>query len=476
MAERIDSDHPEQRHSALRRNAFATVLVLVAVLPFAVFALTYSLNKASARLMLEDRLLESVQNAQGLKREVERSLALAEDAGLVSLQTYRPTPDGSTLYDTFVTPAFRQELSKVEPRDEMLGFATLLNARGETIAGFGEGGETPRQGDVQVMPDETDRIIVQNIITAAGGSGKGVITVAFPTRIGRQIAGTLIVGFSFERLHRRTREQTAENNSRALRISIVGSLLLAVLGAYLLKLTDNARRLQSALEKRKHLAYIGTISAGLAHEIRNPLSSMKMNVQMIRNSVESLQTEDRDRLLRKLERVAGETDRLEQAMNDFLVFAAPRPLRMQPTDLNALVQSVVENTTAAGETAEVAAGYAPGLPPMQLDQDMFVQMLRNLLINALQAAGPTGSVEVETLAEGGDVVVAVSDSGPGVPADLRGKIFDVFFTTKKAGTGLGLNIAKRIVEDHQGSIELAAAASGGAKFIVRLPAHPERHL
>jgi len=381
MPQRADSERQEKKHSALRRNAFATVMVLVAVLPLAVFALTYSLNKASARRMLHERLLESVRNAQGLKREVERSLALAEDAGLVSVQpTYRPVPEGSALYDTFVTPAFRKELSKVEPRDEMLGFATLLDARGEVIVGFGEGGDMPRRGDVQVMPDETDRMIVQNIISAARRSGKGVITVAFPTRIGRQIAGTLVVGFSFQRIDNKAREQAAENNSRALRISIIGSLLLAVLGAYLLKLTDTARRLQSALEQRKHLAYIGTISAGLAHEIRNPLSSVKMNIQMIRNRLESLQTEDRDKLLRKLDRVSRETDRLEQSMNDFLVFAAPRPLNKQPTDVAALVEHVVENLRS-GDGPTIVTRHSPGLAAVELDQDMFVQMLRNLLIN-----------------------------------------------------------------------------------------------
>jgi len=200
---------------------------------------------------------------------------------------------------------------------------------------------------------------------------------------------------------------------------------------------------------------------------------VKMNIQMIRNRLESLQTEDKDKLLRKLDRVSRETDRLEQSMNDFLVFAAPRPLNKQPTDVAALVEHVVENLRS-GDGPTIVTRHSPGLAAVELDQDMFVQMLRNLLINALQAAGPKGTVEVETLADGDEVVIAVSDNGPGVPAELREKVFDVFFTTKRGGTGLGLNIARRIAEDHQGSIELSTAASGGARFVVRLPANPQR--
>jgi two-component system sensor histidine kinase HydH len=259
------------------------------------------------------------------------------------------------------------------------------------------------------------------------------------------------------------------NNIRALGISAVGSVLLAGLGGYLLKLHDRARILQLALAQRRHLAYVGTISAGLAHEIRNPLSSVKMNVQMIRDRLEKLDVDDRESLLRKIERVSRETNRLEESVGDFLVFAAPRPLKKRPADINALVDSVVELLRQQQESAEIVKSYSPDLPEVEIDQDMFTEVLQNLIINAFQATNGNGTVEVATLLESNRLAVTVSDSGPGVPEDQREKIFEVFYTTKKGGTGLGLSIAKRITEEHGGSIVLESSSLGGAQFVVRLP-------
>ncbi len=287
--------------------------------------------------------------------------------------------------------------------------------------------------------------------------------------IGEQIAGTLVIGLSFDRIDRHIREEVNENNRRAFSISVVGSVLLAALGGYLLKLHDKARLLQSALERDRHLAYIGTISAGLAHESRNPLSSVKMNVQMIRNRLEKLPIEDKESLIRKIDRVGGEADRLEESVNDFLIFAAPRPLKKQLTDINAAIDSVVEFLRVAQQDINVTKQYDPALPQIEVDQDMFIQILRNLVINAQQAAGTGGKVEIATILEDNAVHIAVSDDGPGVPADKREKIFEVFHTTKKSGTGLGLNIARRIAEDHGGAISLEESSLGGARFVVRLP-------
>jgi len=463
---------PEARHGSIRRHAFITVLVLVAVFPLAIFALTYWLNKASARRMLDERLLRSIGNATGLKEDVERSLAMAEDLGYVNVSPdSAPLPDGTTkiLYKTYVTPAFKKTLEEIQPRDEMLDFATLLDARGEVIAWFRERGKRPRQGDIQVRPHDTHHTLLYKITRAAARNHRPVITMAFPTRIGKQIAGTLVVGLSFDRINRQIHKEMGENNRRALSISVAGSVLLAALGAYLLKLNDRARMLQSALEKRRHLAYVGTISAGLAHEIRNPLSSVKMNVHMLRNRLEELDIEGKDSLLRKIDRVSAEADRLEESVGDFLVFAAPRPLNKQPSDVNAAVDSVVDFVGKTREGVEVAKRYAAHLPLVEIDQDMFVQMLQTLLINALQAAGDGGRVEVETFAEKNVLGIAVSDSGPGVAENERQKIFEVFYTTKKGGTGLGLNIAKRIAEEHGGGIELEESSLGGARFVIRLP-------
>ena len=464
---------PAARHGSIKRHAFAAVLVLVTVLPLAIFAFTYWINSVSAARKVQAGLLRSAENALRLSHEVERSLTMAKDLGLVDVEpSLQRLPDGSetTLYETYVTPALKTKLEEIEPGDPMLHSAVLLEARGNVIASFGEQREISRYGDVQVMPHDTPYTLVYRVRQAARDTGRSVIAIAFPTKVGEYIAGTLVVGVSFSAINRQIRDETSENNRRALSISLVGSVALAGLGWYLLRLNDRARTLQSALEREQHLAHIGTLSAGLAHEIRNPLSSVKMNVQMIRNRLERLQIDDKENLLRKADRVEHEVARLEDSINDFLIFAAPRPLVRKPVDINAAVDSVVELIRQSERDVEVTKLFDPDVPPVALDESMFAECLQNLLINAMQAAGEHGKVEVETAHEKNAVCVSISDSGPGVPDADREKIFEVFYTTKKGGTGLGLNIARRIAEDHGGSIAVDSSPSlGGARFTVELP-------
>ena len=447
--------------------------MLVAVLPLAIFAFTYWINSVSAARKVQAGLLRSAENALRLSHEVERALTMAKDLGQVNVwPSQERLPDGSerTLYETYVTPALKTKLEEIEPGDPMLHSAVLLDARGSVIASFGEQREISRYGDVQAMPHDTPYTLVYRIRQAARDAGRPVVAIAFPTHAGDDIAGTLVVGVSFSAINRQIRAEINENNRRALSISLVGSVALAALGWYLLRLNDRARALQSALEREQHLAHVGTLSAGLAHEIRNPLSSVKMNVQMIRDRLEKLAIDDKESLLRKADRVEHEVARLEDSISDFLIFAAPRPLAKKLADINAAVDSVIELIRQSEKGVEIAKLLDPDIPPVAVDESMFAECLQNLLINAMQAAGEGGKVEVETALEKNAVSIAISDSGPGVPEAEREKIFEVFYTTKKGGTGLGLNIARRIVEDHGGSISVDASPSlGGARFVVRMP-------
>ena len=470
---RPDGGKPSARPGSIRRHAAVTVLVLVAVFPLAIFAFTYWINEVSASRKVDVALLRSVQNATHLKNQVERALETAKDLDLLSvLPSYRTLPDSNEtkVYETYVAPALKTRLEEIEPGDPMLRYAVLLEARGNILVSFGPQTEISTLGDVQAMPRDTAYTLAHKVEQAASPGRQTAITIAFPTRIGEYIVGTLIVGLSFHQINAQIKEDTADNNRRALSISMAGSVLLAGLGWYLLRLNDRARMLQSALEREQHLAYIGTLSAGLAHEIRNPLSSMKMNVQMIRNRLEKAEVDDRDGLLRKVERVDREIVRLEESISDFLVFAAPRPLAKKPTNINAAVESVVDFVRQSEKGIEMTKLFDPDIPAVAVDENMLAECLQNLLINAQQAAGEGGRVEVETGLEKDAAVIAISDSGPGVPEQEREKIFEVFYTTKKGGTGLGLNIAKRIVEDHGGSIRVEASPTlGGARFVVRLP-------
>jgi len=258
----------------------------------------------------------------------------------------------------------------------------------------------------------------------------------------------------------------------SLQIAVICMAMLAGFSAYIVYVSERARALQAQLQEESRLAYVGTLAAGIAHEVRNPLSSVKMNVQMMESRLSRLSNpEEADYFRGKVERIKGEVERLESSVDDFLAFARPSPLRLETVELNAVVDNTLEllQPQCQSQGVQLVRRLARDLPPVRLDPRQFVQAIENLVLNAVQATGRGGVVTVATGREDDAVVLSVSDNGPGIPEDLREKIFNVFFTTRQGGTGLGLNIVSRIVEDHHFRLDLHSEVGKGTTFRILVP-------
>jgi two-component system sensor histidine kinase PilS (NtrC family) len=227
------------------------------------------------------------------------------------------------------------------------------------------------------------------------------------------------------------------------------------------------RIMEERLDRSERLADLGQLSAGLAHELRNPLASMMGSVELLRST--GLRDDDR----RLLDIVLREGSRLGQLVSEFLAFARPGPLRREPVDLAVLagqtLEAFVHDPAAAGVTLERALSAAP----VRGDPDQLRQVLWNLLINAAQAlAGRGGTIRVGCgPGPDGGADLSVVDDGPGIDPAVRERLFTPFFTTKPSGTGLGLATVHRIVDAHRGAISVASTPGHGARFTVHLPAH-----
>lgn len=211
----------------------------------------------------------------------------------------------------------------------------------------------------------------------------------------------------------------------------------------------------------------------LAHEIRNPLSSLDIHVQLLEEDIVALAAETRQPLASRLEIIHGELRRLESIVERFLRLAGPSELDLEPVELPRLAAHVCNLLRAEASTRqiEIIARIEEGLPVILADSVRLTQALMNLVINAIQAIGQNGRIEVviSKSPEGDTLFLEVRDSGPGIPAEKITEIFEPYYSTKREGSGLGLWIAQQIAVAHGGSLHAANAPAGGAIFTLKLP-------
>ena len=227
-----------------------------------------------------------------------------------------------------------------------------------------------------------------------------------------------------------------------------------------------------SMKRAERLFALGQLSAGLAHEVRNPLASIAGAAGMLERS-QRLETRDRE----CVQIIAKESRRLNDLLTHFLSFARPRAANFQQIDGAALIHSVMQLAAhAAGERSDLSLRQEvdPGLGRFEGDPELLTQVLLNLLINAMQAMPDGGEVLLSARPRGGKVLIQVRDEGCGISPQNRDRIFDPFFTTKETGTGLGLSTAHQVVEQHGGILSAEANAEKGTTFSVLLPLRHEK--
>jgi len=230
-----------------------------------------------------------------------------------------------------------------------------------------------------------------------------------------------------------------------------------------------------AADERQRLvaqfAEIAALAGGLAHEIKNPLSTISLNLELLGEEVAAGESPRDRRMLKKIVAVQRECRRLEAILEDFLKFARVGELDVEPHDLNQVIRDFIEfyQPELASNGVEISPHLAPDLPLVRLDGALFRQVLVNLALNAQQAMPRGGTIELQTRLHDGRVELDCIDNGCGMDETTLSRIFTAFYSTKKAGTGLGLATVKRIVEAHGGRIAVESAPSRGTRFTISLP-------
>lgn len=228
---------------------------------------------------------------------------------------------------------------------------------------------------------------------------------------------------------------------------------------------DDYRRLRS------EYAEIAQLAGGLAHEIRNPLSTMSLNLDLLAEDFLKPATPREQRVSQKIQRLRRETQRLHDILEDFLRFVRVQDLDPELGDLNAAVEDLRNffEPQAFAQGIVIRTLYEPDLPKMWLDADKIRQALLNLMINARHAMPDGGELLLRTRSEGPWNVLEVTDTGVGMTEDVRSRVFDAFYSTRPGGSGLGLPTTRKIIEAHRGQVGVASEPGKGSQFILRFP-------
>jgi signal transduction histidine kinase/DNA-binding response OmpR family regulator len=277
----------------------------------------------------------------------------------------------------------------------------------------------------------------------------------------KQIGGQIAVALENARLYRELKQHSDTLETR-----------VAERTAALQKNLKELKEAQENLIQSEKLAATSKLIAGVAHEIRNPLNSMSFATANIQKAL-SLEDIDRARNLcgESISILRSDITRLKEMVDKFMVFTKPALITLEETDLNELIRGVVRGVMDMLRQTGITIGerYDDGIPRLKIERSAFHNAILNLLLNARDALKPGGRIEVRTELRDDRVCIEVEDDGCGIPPEIRDKVFDIFFTTKAQGTGLGLSQVYRTVESHKGTIVLRSEIGRGTAFRIDLP-------
>ena len=301
-----------------------------------------------------------------------------------------------------------------------------------------------------------------------------VYEVAKPLVLDTERTGLLRIALSTASMDRVWRRDRLAAAVLALAVLALGILGMAAIFYVQHRHLAEVKALEAEMDRRERLSTLGNMAASVAHEIRNPLNAVSMGLQRLRVEFQPAEADEYRRLL---DLVQGEVRRLNAIVEDFLSLGRPLSVKPEPIAVPALFDEVLRLLESEARAAgiRIERELPPGLPPLMADRDRIKQVLLNLVLNALQAMPGGGTLRLEASASGGSLTLGVMDTGGGIAAEVLPRLFEPYVTTKVKGLGLGLAIARRIVEAHGGRIEAANRPEGGSRFRVMLPLEGAGH-
>ena len=239
------------------------------------------------------------------------------------------------------------------------------------------------------------------------------------------------------------------------------------------------RSREARLRRAESLASLTTLAAGVAHEIKNPLGSIGIHIQLIQKALKNRDELDPDSIESFIDIINEEVERLNKIVVNFLFAVRPMDTQLEDGDLNEVVGEILSfvGVELSENEIELVESLADDLPRIQLDEKYLKQAILNLIKNAISAMPEGGTLSVETSQSGDEVELSISDTGEGIAPEIQDKIFEPYFTTKDYGSGIGLTIVYKVVKEHYGDISVSSQEGKGTRFTIAFPIpQREKHL
>lgn len=427
----------------LRRQYLVAAGIFAVLLVASVISFAYLLSEQLSRSYIEDTLLSGKAQAEELARQLKGSGSLYK-----VIETRR-----EALAQLSAALARQNVVESVQVFDDRgkLVYQTSTRTEGYT-GGFPE-------GNVELLVPVSPEKVTET-------------TNSYRIRVPLEDIGTVVVGLSKSAMATRI---AILRKQLVLHTALAGGVALAVLlGAvgFIWHLVKRNAQLDETRRLNEELAALGSLAANLAHEIRNPLNALSINLELLEEDLAVRRTP-----VDTVELARREVGRLSRLVNDFLVYARPTAPSMEEFDGGELLSDVSALLTPTCQRFGVELKVECPEVRVHGDRGQLSQVLVNLALNAVQAMDglPRRQVGLRAQAEGDAVVLEVADTGPGVPEGELRRVREAFYTRRKGGTGLGLAIADRIVTAHRGRLELANRREGGlvARVVLPGPGHEE---
>ncbi len=372
------------------------------------------------------------------------------------------------------------------PNDDVVtGVTTRLKQLGARLAGEREELEIMRGRLRQVVNHLEDRLILINregrVILASpdaerllGLKNDELTGLPIDESLGLRHPLVALVERSFNErrsIARTTMKSTGDLNRKQLLASVqyiedAGTPVGVLIG---LRDYESYQKFESQWDLSKKLADLGRITSGIAHEVKNPLNAMVIHLEILRSKIELGSADTKP----QIEILDSEIKRLDRVVQTFLNFTRPVEIRLEPLDLNLIIKQVVAlaSMEAAERGVTINKALAEGKLMIKGDSDLLKQALLNVILNGCQAMPKGGPLEINTMIYGDDKVrIQIKDSGVGIPQEARDRVFNLYYTTKQGGTGIGLAQAFRAVQLHNGTINFESELGNGTSFEIILPA------